>query len=317
MKKIILSIIMVTICSLTMSAAHNIHYPTYTEDGITYVKSGAWTIVDVAIGRVDVWDILKVDKPNDRTIVIPCLSKINGENVHIGAIRENALAPCVSLDSLIISDGLYLSEETFIGCKPLEYLYYSSNTSAWGSKNKYSYYPGLSCKTLETVCGVWEDTFWENVTETLEKLIIRETSDGIFARLRDCKQLKTIICYSSNPPSTGTTKTVYSYSGTCGCEKFEDDQWSTITLYVPRESLEKYYFHRVWGEIDNIYALDEMNTNDAELASYNINETIQTTSVNEITITEIDNEWYTINGVKVDKPTKGIYVKNGKKYFFK
>lgn len=70
------------------------------------------------------------------------------------------------------------------------------------------------------------------------------------------------------------------------------------------KTIEKYYFDKVWGEIDNIYAIDEMNS--------------ATTSINSITNETMENDaWYTINGTKIDNPTKGIYIKNGKKYIIK
>lgn len=284
--------------------AHNVHYPTYTEDGITYVLAG---VSDAYIDgcKYEQWNIRKVDKPDARTITIPYMITIDGEKKVIYRIEANAFAPCISLDSLIVSDGLYLGENTFIGCKELEYIYYSSNTSAWGPYwNKYTYYPGLSVKTLETNCGVLEDTFWKSILNSLEKLIIRDTSKGIFARFYDCKKLRTIICYATEPPSTQNTSSVYSYGGTCGYEKFSSTQWGTITLYVPRESLEKYYFHRVWGEIDNIYAIDEMVETPTSINSTN----------NSVTM---DGAWYSLNGTKVDNPTKGAYIKNGKKYIVK
>ena len=43
-----------------------------------------------------------------------------------------------------------------------------------------------------------------------------------------------------------------------------------------------------------------------------------TTSINSITNETMENDaWYTINGTKIDNPTKGIYIKNGKKYIIK
>lgn len=291
------------VCLMTMvvsANAHNVHYPTYTEDGITYVATSR-----DKQGNFTGWDVLEVNKPYDRTITIPYMITIDGREEKVHRIRANAFAPCVSLDSLIVSDGLYLGEETFIGCKELEYIYYSSNTSAWGPNwNKYTYYPDLSVKTLETNCGVLEDTFWKSILNSLEKLIIRDTSKTIFARFYDCKKLKTIICYAIEPPSTWNTKSVYSYGGTCGLEKFSSKQWETITLYVPRESLEKYYFSGTWGVIDNIYAIDEMAETPTSINS----------TTNSITM---DSAWYSLNGTKVDNPTKGAYIKNGKKYIVK
>lgn len=287
--------------------AHNVHYPTYTIDDITYVTAG---VSDAHINGVAYkqWSIAKVDKPNERTITIPFMIDINGETGVVRDIRKNALAPCVSLDSLIISDGMYLHEETFKGCRKLEYLYYSSNTGAWGSKNKYSWYPELSVKTLETTMGVAESAFWKSVDETLETLIIRDNSTFICSWISDCKKLKTIISYAVNPPKSISANDVYSYGGGCGKNKFTSEQWPTITLYVPRESLEKYYFHEVWGEIDNIYAIDEME----------VIEKKNNTTTNIIFIQDdISDNWYSVDGKKVDKPTKGIYVKNGQKYVIK
>ena len=70
------------------------------------------------------------------------------------------------------------------------------------------------------------------------------------------------------------------------------------------ELREKYYFHETWGEIDNIYAIDEMR---------NVSTPISPVVSNVAT----DDVWYSLNGAKVDNPTKGVYIKNGKKYVIK
>ena len=295
------------VCFMTMVVsvnAHNVHYPTYTEDGITYVKTGGRISIS-GLGVFDTWEVSKVDKPYDKTIVIPYVMTINGEEVRITQTKDGIFSSCISLDSLIISDGVYLTEKTFVGCKKLEYIYYSSNTSSWNpQRNEYSFYPNLFCKTLETTCGVLEDAFWKSITKSLEKLIIKETSGSIFTRIDNCENLKIIECHSVNPPLSRGTKNVYTY--TCiGEVTFEPYQWSTITLYVPRESLEKYYFDRVWGEIDNIYAIDEISND----VSTSITSIPNNTNENGI--------WYSLNGTKIDKPTKGVYIKNGKKYIVK
>ena len=288
-------IIMVFVCLMTMVTsvnAHNVHYPTYTEDGITYIQKAS----------SNKWDIAKVDKPNAKTIILPSTIMINGENIEIDTTRDSVFATCTSLDSLIVSDGLYLGENTFLGCKKLEYMYYSSATSRWYNNDVHYYkYRGLQCKTLETSCGVWEDSFWEGIKNSLEKLIIRETSTIIHTRMDDCTKLKTIICYATTPPSSRGTKSYTGYSCLYGEVKFKEYQWSTITLYVPIESLESYYFHSVWGEIDNIYPIDEMET--------------ETTAINSpINSAQMAKDvWYSLNGTKVEKPTKGIFIKNGKK----
>lgn len=286
--------------------AHNTHYPTHTIDGITYIKNGTWTVIDGV--RCEPWDVLKVDKPNDRTIIIPSTITIDGENIIISGIRDEAFSTCVSLDSLIISDGIFIgSYLTFKGCKELKYLYYSNGGYYGKVGGKEPTYSDLSCKTLETTFGCCEDAFWRTISNSLEKLIIRST-ERVNTRMDYCSKLKTIVCYATNPPFTSAAKSVSIYaSGNCYIT-FEEYQWSTITLYVPRESLEKYYFDSVWGEIDNIYAIDEMSV---------INETSEinpTTSINNITNTITNDVWYSLNGAKVDKPTKGVYIKNGKKY---
>lgn len=306
--------IMVLVCLMTMVVSaygHNTHYPTYTEDGITYVA----TYVDKN-GKFGGWEVLKVDKPNSKTIIVPSEITIDGEAVKVGKIRESAFSTCVSLDSLIISDGLTIGNchNTFKGCKQLEYLYYSNGgiqlKANWGDGqgpvHDMEYY-GLSCKTFETSFGCGEKPFWDAIKVSLEKIIIRDT-DRCYTLMNECPHLKTIVCYAENPPYTSEARSPYVY--TCGSAyvTFESWQWSTITLYVPRESLENYYFDNVWGEIDNIYAIDEMNEIEDNI----------TESVNPITNNTIINDtWYSLGGQKVDKPTKGMYVKNGKKYIIK
>ena len=301
--------------------AHNVHYPTYTEDGITYVKNGTWTYDEEFGGHCEPWDVQKVDKPNDKTITIPHTIMINGEKIRIDGIRENAFATCTSLDSLIISDGITIGNRpnTFKGCRPLEYLYYSNGgymgKANWGDGRGQSHdmeYGDLACKTFETTLGCCEQPFWRKIGVSLEKLIIRETNRFCSNVDEYCPKLKTIVCYSTTPPFTCHARSPYVYSSARCYITFESWQWSTITLYVPRESLEKYYFDNVWGELDNIYAIDEMPTTTA-------NETNNTsTSINFVTNSVTENDvWYSLDGTRVDKPTKGIYIKNGKKYTIK
>jgi len=312
MKKVLWLIV----CLMTMVVsvnAHNVHYPTYTEDGITYVKNGGRISIS-GLGVFDTWEVQKVDKPYDRTITIPYILIVNGEEVRVTGIREYAFSTCTSLDSLIISDGITIgnSPKTFKDCKPLEYLYYSNGgymgKANWGDGRGQSHdmeYDDLTCKTFETTLGCCEQPFWQKIGGSLEKLIIRDTNRFYSNVDEYCPKLKTIVCYSTTPPFTGHARSPYVYSS-AGCYiTFEPYQWSTITLYVPRESLEKYYFDRVWGEIDNIYAIDEMNNN-------------VSTSISSIPNNMNENGvWYSLNGTKIDKPTKGVYIKNGKKYLIK
>lgn len=307
MKKVLWFIV----CLMTMvvsANAHNVHYPTYTEDGITYVA----TYIDKQ-GNFTGWDILKVNKPYDRTIIIPYIITIEGREEKVNKIRENAFDTCTSLDSLIISDGVMIGNcfRTFQGCNELEYLYYSYGgySGGWncgdgrGPVTEFTY-TGLKCKTLETTLGCAEQPFWRTIGGSLEKLIIRDTN-GFYSNVDEfCPNLRTIVCYSTTPPFTGYARSRYTYTCAGAYITFNSKQWSTITLYVPRESLEKYYFHKVWGEIDNIYAIDEMVETPTSINSTN----------NSVTM---DGAWYSLNGTKVDKPTKGVYIKNGKKYIVK
>lgn len=292
---------MVFVCLMTMYVsvnAHNTHYPTYTEDGITYVKTGG-RISIYGKGVFDTWYVQKVDKPYDKTITIPYVLNINGEEVRVTYIGDNAFSTCECLDSLIICNGVSIKDNSFVGCKKLKFLKFTYK----GQRSKHSSYKGLSCTTLETSSGVREDNFWKQIGSSLEKLII--TDEGTFYNRMDyCKNLKTIICYRVNPPESRAADKDVDYMTCSGIISFESYQWSTITLYVPRESLEKYYFDNVWGEIDNIYPIEEMNNT--------------STDINSVTNNAItDNVWYSLNGIKVDKPTKGIYIKNGKKYTIK
>ena len=290
MKKVLWLIVCLMAMVIGVSA-HNVHYPTYTENGITYVKTSGRVSIS-GLGTFDIWNVQKVDKPYDRTITIPYELTINGKEVRVQGINENAFETCVSLDSLIISNGVFISTYSMVGCRDLDYLYY--NFLGCGSGTNYKI-RGLSCKTLETLYGVNLRGFWEAMSNSLEKLIIGENTNNVYNRMDWCKKLKTIICFSTTPPNTKGAE-----EGGCWVS-FESWQWPTVTLYVPRESLEKYYFDKVWGEIDNIYTIDEMDN--------------ETTSINSINnSTNLNNVWYSLDGVRVDKPTKGVYIKNGKKY---
>ncbi len=298
MKKLLIIFVCFAIMVLNANA-HNTHYSKHTIDGITYVENGN-NIVSASEGKLKGWDVVKVDKPYDKTITIPYRMVVNGEKIQICSIKENAFSTCISLDSLILSDGLIVSDKAFIGCKKLEYLYYSNRVHRTEQASKTHFYENLCCRTLETTLGCYDETFWEQIRNSLEKIIIRKNATSVNTRIDNCPKLKTIVCYAVTPPSSNAAD----YGHTSCTIFFEPNQWPTITLYVPRESLEKYYFDSVWGEIDNIYAIDEMNS--------------ETTFVNSITNAAKEKDvWYSLNGTKVDNPAKGIYIKNGKKYVIK
>lgn len=80
---------------------------------------------------------------------------------------------------------------------------------------------------------------------------------------------------------------------------FSDEQYETVVLYVPTGSLEKYKAADIWKNFINIIEFDATNIDDiveGELNGY-------------------ENIYYDLNGRKVESPTHGIYIVNGKKGF--
>ena len=86
-----------------------------------------------------------------------------------------------------------------------------------------------------------------------------------------------------------------------GSYTFSDEQYETVVFYVPTGSSEKYKAAYIWMKFINIIEFDTTNIDDIVEGELNGGE----------------NVYYDLNSRKVENPTHGIYIVNGKKVFVK
>ena len=106
-----------------------------------------------------------------------------------------------------------------------------------------------------------------------------------------CTNLTDFYCYAEGVP------TANSYA-------FGDSPVKKVTLHVPAGAVNAYKAATPWNDFKEIVAL----TNDDP----------QPTEIDKIVVTDSNKGvFYHLNGRRVDNPSKGLYIKNGKKYVVK
>ncbi len=99
----------------------------------------------------------------------------------------------------------------------------------------------------------------------------------------DNSVLETIYIQATTPPATKE-----------GCAYFDSDVLANCKLYVPKGSLEAYKNANIWKEFQNIQETDYTGINGIRVSA------------------KADNKYYTLDGRGVKKPTKGVFINNGK-----
>ena len=105
--------------------------------------------------------------------------------------------------------------------------------------------------------------------------------------LADCESLKDVYCYAKQVPETGE-------------DVFDNTPIEEATLHVPADAIEAYRTTAPWSSFGTIVAL---TATPVERISNKIEDDLTT--------------YYDLQGRKVMNPTKGIYLKNGKKVLVK
>lgn len=103
----------------------------------------------------------------------------------------------------------------------------------------------------------------------------------------DNSALETIYIQATTPPATEE-----------GCSYFESQVLESCKLYVPTGSLEAYQNALIWKDFQHIIGMDY-------------------TGISNVSASKKTNITYTLDGRRVENPTKGIYIMNGKKVVIK
>ena len=106
-----------------------------------------------------------------------------------------------------------------------------------------------------------------------------------------CPKLRNVYCYANNIPSTEI-------------DIFLDTPIGNATLHVPAASLDLYNAAEPWIYFKEIVALTDSDPNPSGIV------TIELSDDDKAVI-------YDLNGRRVEQPSKGIYIKNGKKVVVK
>ena len=107
----------------------------------------------------------------------------------------------------------------------------------------------------------------------------------------ECANLNDVYCYAESVPTTNS-------------DAFKDSSIENVTLHVSSSAVDAYKVADPWKNFKNIIAL----TNDDP----------QPTGIDKIVVTDNNKDvFYDLNGRRVDNPSKGLYIKNGKKYVVK
>jgi len=117
---------------------------------------------------------------------------------------------------------------------------------------------------------------------------IKEIGSTTFAY---CTNLTDVYCYAESVPTTDSNA-------------FSDSPVENATLHVPASAVDAYKAATPWSNFKEIVAL----TNDDP----------QPMGIDKIVVTDNSKDvFYDLNGRRVDYPSKGLYIKNGKKYVVK
>lgn len=89
------------------------------------------------------------------------------------------------------------------------------------------------------------------------------------------------------------------------------DAYKKVTLYVPRDAVDKFQKHRVWGMAKEVLPIED--TEFAYLADTELD------AVNEVetSSTAMPHRIYSLTGVKLNRPIKGLNIVDGKKVMVK
>ena len=237
------------------------------------------------------------------------LSEINLPD-GIDAIGTDAFANCESLSHLTIPNSVtyidsrafagssltsvdFLSTDTkigeglFTGCKQLTSILSWPFTSV--HRQTFKDCTGLVDLEIPEGVELIDVSAFEGCTN-LQTVIIPKSMQWIANWVfKDCQNLKDVYIYCENLPNG------HNYSA------FEGSYVEYATLHVPASALEVYRSTKPWSEFGSIVA-------------------IEGTGIEQVTWDKsqvTSEEWYTLEGIRVAQPRKGIYIHNGKKIILK
>ena len=198
-----------------------------------------------------------------------------------GAITNigRALYKCESLDTVILVDS-----------KEYSYL----NGALYRTKN---YQTNLEIVlpnqevyvTPSYISEIWSTVF---IPGKLRRVVLSGNIQKISSyAFNNCSNLSEIYCYSSTPYKVGTTSDGIEFNSV-----FSTSIYTNVHHYVPKGAIDNYKSSSSWNKFASIEEFD-ISTFDP-----------YTTSINNVQKDNDEVDFYTINGVKKQKPIKGLNI---------
>lgn len=211
-------------------------------------------------------------------VIIPTNVQFNGIEYTITTIQRYAFGLCKNLSKINLPNSIISIERAaFTSCTNLFELVIPEKIK-------------LITNGLCLNCTSLENIILPEGVETIEESAFNKTSISFITLpsstqkigksvFNNCANLTKIQVLAKEPPTIETNT-------------FNEKQLATITLEVPEESLSKYKIDTYWRNFSNIIKFDISTGVDISL-----------TEESDIV------EYYNILGVKVENPTKGLYIK--------
>ena len=193
----------------------------------------------------------------------------------VTSIGKSAFNNCVYMTEMTIPNSVTsIGERAFSTCTSLTEMTIPNSVTSIGG-GAFS-----SCTSLTKV------TIGNNITSIASEVFY------------NCRSLVTIYSLNTTPPSVDSWN-------------FTDEQYPTVDVFVPQESLEAYQSADVWKEFQKLQAIpDDGGTTAIEQVRGNVD-------TETVTVYTLEGKKQTMKKADVQSLPSGIYIVDGKKYVVK
>ena len=206
----------------------------------------------------------------------------------VTTIGGSAFRNCENLNTVVIQDGVTtIGTYAFLGCTDLDSIAIPNSVTSIGG----GAFGGCRCLTSITLPNsvkTMEGSMFENC-ERLATVTIGSGIEKVDALIFDhCDALTDVYCYTETVPSTHNNA-------------FHRSPYRSATLHVPASSILDYKAQEPWKDFGSIVPLDDA------VGVVSVHKDCSDTTPK-----------YDLQGRRLtQKPTKGIYILDGKKYVMK